>query len=150
MSKTIIRSNCPITIFIDVLGDKWSLLIMRDMLFNHTYTFGQLIEMKEGIASKILSIRLKTMASNGLIEKRNHPTNKKVFLYTLTDKGISTIEVFYKIIKFSIKFYRNKENIIQKNIISIPNIDTLANSEEIFIKNTKLAYIKFRKKLSNL
>lgn len=64
MSKTIIRSNCPITIFIDVLGDKWSLLIMRDMLFNHTYTFGQLIEMKEGIASKILSIRLKTMASN--------------------------------------------------------------------------------------
>lgn len=150
MSKTIIRSNCPITIFIDVLGDKWSLLIMRDMLFNHTYTFGQLIEMKEGIASKILSIRLKTMASNGLIEKRNHPTNKKVFLYTLTDKGISTIEVFNKIIKFSIKFYRNKENIIQKNIISIPNIDTLANSEEIFIKNTKLAYIKFRKKLSNL
>lgn len=150
MSKTIIRSNCPITIFIDVLGDKWSLLIMRDMLFNHTYTFGQLIEMKEGIASKILSIRLKTMASNGLIEKRNHPTNKKVFLYTLTDKGISTIEVFYKIIKFSIKFYRNKENIIQKNIISIPNIDTIANSEEIFIKNTKLAYIKFRKKLSNL
>lgn len=150
MSKTIIRSNCPITIFIDVLGDKWSLLIMRDMLFNHTYTFGQLIEMKEGIASKILSIRLKTMASNGLIEKRNHPTNKKVFLYTLTDKGISTIEVFYKIIKFSIKFYRNKEKFIQKNIITIPNIDTLVNSEEIFIKNTKLAYIKFRKKLSNL
>lgn len=150
MSKTIIRSNCPITIFIDVLGDKWSLLIMRDMLFNHTYTFGQLIEMKEGIASKILSIRLKTMASNGLIEKRNHPTNKKVFLYTLTDKGISTIEVFNKIIKFSIKFYRNKEKFIQKNIITIPNIDTLVNSEEIFIKNTKLAYIKFRKKLSNL
>lgn len=57
--------------------------------------------MKEGIATKILAERLKTLAADGLIEKRKHPTNKKVYLYTLTVKGISTIEIIAKIIKFS-------------------------------------------------
>ena len=62
------------------------------MLFRHKHTYGELIDMKEKIATKVLAQRLEALAADGLIEKRNHPTNKKVFLYTLTDKGIDTIE----------------------------------------------------------
>ena len=60
-------------------------MIVRHMLFHQKYTCGQLLEMKEKIATKVLAERLVTMVADDLIEKRNHPTNKKVFLYTLTD-----------------------------------------------------------------
>lgn len=91
--------------------------------------------------------RLRTLVADGLIEKRNHPTNKKVFLYTLTDKGISTIEIMTKIINFSVTHYRKQ--MITKPIYKkkLSYIYTNAKSEAAFIKDTKKAYIKFRKKL---
>ena len=149
MNSTILRSHCPITTGIDVIGDKWSLLIIRHMLFRNKHTYGDLMTMKEGIATKILAERLKTLAADGLIEKRKHPTNKKVYLYTLTDKGIGTIEIIAKIIKFSVTHYRSlmMTKPIDKNKLSY--IYTHAKSEEDFIKDSKKDYIKFRKKLLN-
>ena len=76
MNKTTLRSHWPITTGIDVIGDKWALLVIRHMLFRQQYTYGQLLEMKERIASKVLAERLKTLVADGLIEKRNHPTKR--------------------------------------------------------------------------
>jgi DNA-binding HxlR family transcriptional regulator len=147
MYSTTLRSHCPITTGIDVIGDKWTLLIIRHMLFRQQYTYGQLLEMKEKIASKVLAERLRTLVADDLIEKRNHPTNKKVFLYTLTDKGISTIEIMTKIINFSVAHYRTQ--MITKPIdkTKLSYIYTHAKSEAAFIKDTKSAYVKFRNKL---
>ncbi|MSP07780.1 MAG: transcriptional regulator [Chitinophagaceae bacterium] len=147
MNNTPLRSHCPITTGIDVIGDKWTLLIIRHMLFRQQYTYGQLLEIKEKIASKVLADRLRTLVADGLIEKRNHPTNKKVFLYTLTDKGISTIEIMTKIINFSVTHYRGQmlTKPIDKTKLSYMYMH--AKSEAIFIKDTKAAYIKFRKNL---
>ncbi len=149
MPGTTLRSHCPITTGIDVIGDKWTLLIIRHMLFRHKHTYGDLLEMKERIASKVLAERLRTLAGDGLIEKRNHPTNKKVFLYTLTDKGISTIDIMAKIIEFSVTHYRSQmiTKPVDKNKLSY--IYTHSKSEEVFIKDAKKEYIKFRKKLLN-
>jgi len=149
MNSTTLRSHCPITTGIDVIGDKWTLLIIRHMLFRHKHTYGELLEMKEKIASKVLAERLRTLLGDGLIEKRNHPTNKKVFLYTLTDKGISTIEIMAKIINFSVTHYRSQmlTKPVDKNKLSY--IYTHAKSEAVFIKDAKSNYIKFRKKLLN-
>ena len=149
MTKTTLRSHCPITTGIDVIGDKWTLLIIRHMLFRHKHTYGELLDMKEKIASKVLAERLRTLLGDGLIEKRNHPTNKKVFLYTLTDKGISTIEIMAKIINFSVTHYRSQmlTKPVDKNKLSY--IYRHAKDEAAFIKDTKSNYIKFRKKLLN-
>jgi DNA-binding HxlR family transcriptional regulator len=149
MYSTKIRSLCPITTGIDVIGDKWTLLIIRHMLFRHTHTYGELLGMKERIASKVLAERLRTLAADGLIEKRDHPTNKKMYLYTLTDKGISTLEIIAKIIKFSTTHYRAQmlTKPVDKTMLSY--IYTHAKSEEDFIKDSKKEYIKFRKKLLN-
>jgi DNA-binding HxlR family transcriptional regulator len=147
MYSTPFRSHCPITTGIDVIGDKWTLLIIRHMLFRQQYTYGQLLEIKENIASKVLADRLRTLVADGLIEKRNHPTNKKVFLYTLTDKGISTIEIMAKIINFSVTHYRPQMFTKPIDKTKLSYIYTQAKSEAAFIRDTKSAYIKFRKKL---
>ena len=149
MPGTTLRSHCPITTGIDVIGDKWTLLIIRHMLFRHKHTYGELLEMKERIASKELAERLRTLADDGLIEKRNHPTNKKVFLYTLTDKGISTIEIMAKIIQFSVTHYRSQMNTKPVDKTKLSYIYTHSKSEEAFINDTKKEYVKFRKKLLN-
>jgi DNA-binding HxlR family transcriptional regulator len=149
MYTTTLRSHCPITTGIDVIGDKWTLLIIRHMLFRHKHTYGELIDMKEKIASRVLAERLKTLLGDGLIEKRNHPTNKKVFLYTLTDKGISTIEIMAKIINFSVTHYRSQMLTKPVDKTKLSYIYMHAKSEAAFIKNAKSDYIKFRKKLLN-
>ena len=147
MSQTSIRSHCPITTGIDVIGDKWTLLIIRNMLFHNKHTYGELLDMKERITSKVLASRLKTLADDALIEKRNHPTNKKVFLYTLTDKGISTIDIIAKIINFSITYYRDQINVKSSDKSRISHRYLQAPTEASFVKENKKNYIKFRKQL---
>jgi DNA-binding HxlR family transcriptional regulator len=147
LSQRNIRSHCPITTGIDVIGDKWTLLIIRNMLFHNKHTYGELLDMKEKITSKVLASRLKKIADDGLIEKRNHPTNKKVFLYTLTDKGISTIEIIAKIINFSYSYYREQINVKNSNKTSVSYRYLQAPSEAAFIKENKRNYMKFRKQL---
>ena len=141
------RTHCPITTGIDVLGDKWTLLIIRLMLFKHKCTYGELLEMKEKIGTKILAERLKSLAEDGLIEKRNHPTNKKVFLYTLTDTGISTIEILTKIISFSVTHYPKLMQVKPIDKTKLSYLYTQATSEKAFITSSKKEYINFRKKL---
>jgi hypothetical protein len=147
MNNSNLRSHCPIKTGIDVIGDKWTLLIIRHMLFRHKHTYGELHDMKERIATKVLAERLKTLAADGLIEKRNHPTNKKVFLYTLTDKGISTIEIMAKIIDFSVTYYRNQVVVKPIDKTKLSYIYMHSTSEATFVKKAKQDYIKFRKKL---
>jgi len=84
---TDFRSNCPISCALDLVGDKWSLLILRDMLFFNKQTFKELSGSHEGIASNILSNRLTKLENCGIISKSAHPTNKKTKLYTLKESG---------------------------------------------------------------
>ena len=93
------RSGCPISSTLDVVGDKWSLLIIRDMLIKHKKTFKEISDSDERIAPSILSARLKLLESYKLITKRKFPENKKENIYLLTDKGIDFTPI---IIEFSL------------------------------------------------
>lgn len=86
--KTKFRSGCPISSALDVVGDKWTLLVIRDMLLMHKKTFKEISESDEQIAPSILSARLKLLASYKLITKTKTPENKKENIYLLTEKGI--------------------------------------------------------------
>ncbi|WP_158850617.1 winged helix-turn-helix transcriptional regulator [Algibacter sp. L1A34] len=98
MSKKF-RSGCPISSSLDVVGDKWSLLIIRDMLVKHKKTFKEISDSDERIAPSILSARLKLLESYKLIFKTKVPDNKKENIYLLTEKGISLTPI---IIEFSL------------------------------------------------
>ena len=86
--KNKFRSCCPISSALDVVGDKWSLLIIRDMLIKHKKTFKEISDSDEKIAPSILSARLKLLESYKLIFKTKVPDNKKENIYLLTEKGI--------------------------------------------------------------
>tara|TARA_B110000008_G_C16948048_1_gene555276 strand:- start:1484 stop:1906 length:423 start_codon:yes stop_codon:yes gene_type:complete len=86
--KKKFRSGCPISSTLDIIGDKWSLLIIRDMLLKHKKTFKEMSDSDEKIVPSILSARLKLLESYNLISKTKIPENKKENIYLLTEKGI--------------------------------------------------------------
>ena len=81
------RSKCSISCALDLLGDKWTLLIIRDALFKGYTSFGQFRNSTEKIASNILTARLEKLVSNGILTKTKHPTNQLKYDYKLTDIG---------------------------------------------------------------
>lgn len=85
-SKTC-RSTCPIANALEIVGDRWTLILMRDLLFRNFHEFKEFLESPEGIATNILSARLKTLAKDGIIKSIPHPTNGTKKLYYLTEKG---------------------------------------------------------------
>ena len=87
------RSNCPINCALDLVGDKWTLLIMRDMLLLNKRTFKAFSGSDEGIATNILSNRLAMLEEYGIIAKSKLPNNKKTNIYTPTELGLDLVPV---------------------------------------------------------
>jgi DNA-binding HxlR family transcriptional regulator len=88
------RSGCPINLTLEVVGDKWSLLIIRDVIFGNRRHFRELLtKSEEGIASNILASRLKTLIEQGVITKADDPTHKQKAVYSLSAKGIELLPV---------------------------------------------------------
>jgi DNA-binding HxlR family transcriptional regulator len=88
------RSGCPINLSLEVFGDKWSLLILRDMIFGGRRHFRELLAgSPEGIASNILASRLKRLVEIGMLTKRSDPTHKQKAIYSLTEASIELVPV---------------------------------------------------------
>ena len=91
--KNTFRCKCPITSALDILGDKWSLVVIKQMLFEGKSMFKDFTDSPEATATNILSARLKTLEDFGIIDKQKLPTNRKTNIYTLTAKGLSLVPV---------------------------------------------------------
>ena len=87
------KSGCPINLTLEVLGDKWSLLIIRDMMFGNKRHFRELLRSEERISSNILADRLRTLLEQGIITKADDPTHMQKSVYSLTEKGIELLPV---------------------------------------------------------
>jgi DNA-binding HxlR family transcriptional regulator len=96
------RSGCPLASALDVVGDKWSLIIIRDMFIERS-TFKEFLVGPEGIASNILSQRLKWLREHDIIDFAYKKGNLKVKHYYLTDKGIDLYPSMYEIMAWSQK-----------------------------------------------
>jgi DNA-binding HxlR family transcriptional regulator len=89
------RSGCPINLTLEILGDKWSLIVLRDMMFGNRRHFRDLLtNSMEKIASNILADRLKRLVAEGVISKVDDPSHKQKSIYSLTEKGIDLVPVF--------------------------------------------------------
>lgn len=94
----VYRSGCPINLSVEVLGDSWSLVVVRDIMFGSRRHYRQLLnESEEGIASNILSDRLKRLISNGLITKAQDPTHRQRQIYSLTEQSIQLVPVLVQL-----------------------------------------------------
>jgi len=85
------RSGCPVSLSLDIWGDRWSLLIIRDLMFFDKHTYGEFLESPEKIATNILADRLIRLEEAGLIRKDDLPGSKSKYFYRLTDIGIDLL-----------------------------------------------------------
>ncbi len=126
------RSGCPISSSLDVVGDKWSLLIVRDMLIKHKKTFKEISNSDERIAPSILSARLKLLESYKLITKRKLPENKKENIYLLTKKGVDLAPVIIEL-----TFWGNAN---MREFNEIDDIENLSSNKILIIETVKNNY----------
>ena len=107
------RCDCPITSALDILGDKWMLVIVKQMLMEGKKTFKDFTESEEAIATNILSVKLKLLEEVGIVSKNNMPNNKKTKLYLLTKKGLALTPVIVELADWSDHHLRNLNPTIQ-------------------------------------
>ncbi|HEX7849126.1 MAG TPA: helix-turn-helix domain-containing protein [Sphingomonas sp.] len=94
----VTRSGCPINLSMEVLGDRWSLIVIRDIMFGNRHHFRELLShSQEGIASNILADRLKKLVGRGLLTKRDDPSHKQKAIYSLTEPAIQLLPVLAQI-----------------------------------------------------
>ena len=105
MKKAKKRSDCPVSTSLDIWGDKWSLLIIRDLMFAKECTYGDFLKAPEGIATNILASRLEVLEENRMIEKLDHPESRAKVLYRLTKKGIDLLPIMIEINLWAEKYF---------------------------------------------
>jgi DNA-binding HxlR family transcriptional regulator len=97
------RSYCPISYVLDIFGDKWTLLLIRDLAFSRKRYFRDFLASPEKIASNILADRLKTLAATGIVSRRPDPANARQIIYELTEKGEDLIPALLELGRWGAK-----------------------------------------------
>jgi len=98
------RSDCPVGFALDLFGDRWTLLVVRDLMFKNKAYYGDFMESEEKIATNILADRLAALERAGIVEKAQDTTNRTKYIYSLTGKGLDLAPVLIEIILWSAKY----------------------------------------------
>ncbi|MEE9362345.1 MAG: helix-turn-helix domain-containing protein [Cellulophaga sp.] len=98
------KSYCPQYLALEVIGDKWTLLIIRDMIISGKRYFGEFLKSKEKIASNILTNRLQSLEKEGILYKTKDTEHKQKIIYLLTQKGIDLFPILMENAKWSLKY----------------------------------------------
>lgn len=136
------RCNCPFTSALDVLGDKWILVIVKQMLVEGKETFKDFMESEEAIATNILSAKLKILEELGIVSKVKRPNNKKTNLYLLTEKGLALTPVLVALASWSDGYLRD----IHPNLVNGESMELLRKDSAAFAQTLEK---KYREKLAS-
>ena len=140
-----IKPTCAIAYSVNLLGDKWSLLILRDAVLHKKTRFKQFRESKEKIATNILTNRLKFLVKEGFLELLDPEGTKKSKQYLATKRGLSTFPVIIELYLFSIHSIDESE--LNESQI---NIKASITTDRIFFEKTKLEeYLEFLEELKS-
>ena len=139
----VFRSLCPVATSLDVIGDKWTLLVLRDMLFFHKTTFNEFKAAPESMPSKMLSNRLKKLEALGFLSRKKGETNKKNVHYILEDKGIETFPIMVEMAIFTTDFYYDHLGDTYTGIVKT----RMKNDKEKYIKEMMDGYRQFKEAL---
>jgi hypothetical protein len=142
-NKDMFRSLCPIATGLDVLGDKWSLLILRDMIFFHKSTFNEFKTAPELMPSKMLSNRLKKLESTGFVSRMKGVLNKKNVHYLLEEKGMETFPIMVEMAIFTTDFFYDHLGDTYTGIVKT----RMKNDKENYINEMIDSYRDFKENL---
>ncbi len=137
------RCDCPFTSALDVLGDKWMLVIVKLMLIEGKETFTDFTESEEAVSTNILSAKLKLLEEFGIILKTKRPDNKKSNLYLLTEKGLALAPLLVELATWSDRYLRD----IHPTIVNGEDMKSLRDDKTAFAN----ALVKnYREKLAGI
>ena len=134
------RSSCLIASALDLIGDKWSLLIIRDMLMFHKKTFKELAACDENVATNLLSSRLKLLESLKVINKRKLSSNRKENIYLLTEKGLDLAPIIMELVMWSDKYVREYNE-------GMNDYDTNQIDKSVVIEGAQNGYREFARQI---
>ncbi len=137
------RSLCPIATGLDVLGDKWTLLILRDMIFGHKKLFNEFKESPEKVPSKMLSNRLRKLENIGFITRTKGEINKKSVYYLLEKKGLDTLPLIVELMLFTTEFYYDHLG----DTYTLDVQTKMKTDKAKYIRDVGLKYKEFQKSL---
>jgi DNA-binding HxlR family transcriptional regulator len=101
--RALHRSGCPVSISLEIFGDRWSLLIIRDLMVRGYRTFKQFEEAGEGVATNILADRLRKLKKAGIVACEREPTDGRQLNYRLTEKGIDLAPVLLELLIWGVR-----------------------------------------------
>jgi DNA-binding HxlR family transcriptional regulator len=100
---------CPVVFSLDIFGDKWSLVILRDILLGDKSHFREILASEERVASNILSARLEMLVNEGLLVKKDDPNNKSAAIYLPTEKSLDLLPMLFALMRWGIKYNHNSD-----------------------------------------
>ncbi|MCL6098033.1 MAG: helix-turn-helix transcriptional regulator [Bacteroidetes bacterium] len=106
--KNKLRSHCPVNYGLEAFGDRWALLILRDIVFRGKRTYGEFLKSEEGFATNILASRLEHLIAEGILQREVHEDGRKD-VYSLTEKGLDLIPLIFSYVKWSAKYDSRSE-----------------------------------------
>jgi len=130
------RCNCPFTSALDILGDKWMLVIIKQMLIEGKETFKDFTDSEESIATNILSTKLKLLEEVGIIIKTKRPNNKKTNRYILTDKGLALTPILVELATWSDSHLRD----VHPTIVNGESMELLRQDKVAFASELERNY----------
>jgi DNA-binding HxlR family transcriptional regulator len=98
------RSNCPVSAALELFGDRWSLLIVRDLMLHGDRTYKDFLSSEEGIATNVLADRLKRLAASEIITAYSDPVDGRKLIYRLTRKGIDLAPVLAELVGWALRY----------------------------------------------
>lgn len=123
------KSDCPINFALEIFGDKWTFLVVRDLMFKGKHFYGEFLVSEEKIATNILADRLSILESNGIISKSAYPNHKQKIKYSLTKKGIDLVPLLIEFIMWSAKY--DKQSAVDKKFVKSVKQDKVGLISEI-------------------
>ena len=127
------RSGCPLNASVEMLGDRWSLLILRDMMLRGFRTFKEFLTSYEGIATNILSDRLKRLTAHGIITTHEDPSDGRKLIYVLTPKGLDLAPVLTEMVLWAAKHEETGNQ---------PLVRQMQKDKEQFVETVRQRYLE--------
>lgn len=127
------RSGCPLNASVEMLGDRWSLLILRDMMLRRFSTFKEFLSSYEGIATNILADRLKRLIAHGIITTKEDPSDGRKLIYILTPKGLDLAPVLTEMVLWAAKHEETGNPALVRQMLQ---------GKEQFVEAVRQSYLK--------
>lgn len=134
MSSSRLRSHCPINFGLEAFGDKWSLLILRDIIFRGKRTYGEFLKSEEGFATNILAARLEHLEEEGILKKIPDSSDGRKSAFVLTEKGLDLIPIIFEMILWSSKYDSKSEARRITHLVELIRKDNRKISQKIMAR----------------